>query len=265
MELTQAADYRKYLKSWLEREKASRRNIKTQLAEHVGCKLSYLSQVLGERANFTLEQAVVINEFMGHTNFESRLFILLVERERAGSKKLEDHFKQQITNLLKEQDIKKRFELTGQVPDETQQLYYSAWYFSAVHMLLATPDPNPQNIAQRLNLPVEEVNRVIEVLLESGLVARKGNTYDFSQDRVYLGRDAVSIKHHHINWRSQALQSVEKNLPTDLHYSTVTVISRDDFERIKSVLMQAIDRSREITGPSKEEDVFALTIDWFRV
>ncbi len=265
MEITQAVDYRRYLRSWLDDEKPNRRNIKTQLAEHIGCKLSYLSQVLGERANFTLEQSILINEFFGHTNFESRLFILMVERERAGSKKLEDHFKQQIASLLKEQNLKKRFELTGQVPDETQQLYYSAWYFSAIHMLLATPEINSQTIAARLNLPVEEVNRVIEVLLESGLVSRKGSSYEFAQDRVYLGRDAVSIKHHHINWRSQALQSVEKNLPTDLHYSTVTAISRDDFERIKSVLMQAIDRSREITGPSKEEDVYALTIDWFKV
>src|SRR5688500_15293209 len=202
-------NYRLWLKSDLNHAKKGMKSIKTKFSEFIGCHPTFLSQVLSGKVNLTLEQAILANEFFERTSFESEYFMLLVERERAGSKKLEDFFQKRIDVLLDEQDnLKNRFSDSQDIPADLQSLYYSAWYYSAVHVCLSIESyQSTQVIAQRLNISVSEVNQVIEMLLNAGLIEYKNKKYELSTKNLYLGRDKVAIKHHHVNWRSQSLRA----------------------------------------------------------
>jgi hypothetical protein len=120
-------------------------------------------------------------------------------------------------------------------------------------------------ISQRLRLPPSLVKGVVEFLEDSGIVHKEKRGYNISKKRVHLERESDFIQHHHINWRSQALQSVEKNLVTDMHYSTTFSLAESDFPKIKEIFLKAIEDTRSIIRPSKDEELYAITLDVFNL
>lgn len=243
------------------------RTLRRRLAEHIQCQPSYLSQVLNGKPDLTLEQAHRLNQFFHHDKDESRYFILLVELERANTHDLKNFFREQIqdSQTLKF-NLKKRLKETDDIPIDAQHKYYSAWFYSAIHIALAIPElQSPTKIAIRFNLPEDLVVGVVKFLEANGLVEVVGNSYKFTKRHIHLDRTSEFIQRHHINWRSQTLQSVEKNLLADLHYSNVCAISRSDFDKIKDMLIEALNAVREVTKPSQSEDLCAITLDVFRL
>src|SRR5271168_3515074 len=91
-------DYKKYLNVALSTEGTSRGS-RSRLAAKLRCQTAFISHVLNGNSHFSLEHAVVISQFLGHTPEESRYFILLVSLGRAGTKALEEHFKNQIEEI----------------------------------------------------------------------------------------------------------------------------------------------------------------------
>ena len=259
-------NYKSYVNERIEAEEQSR-GLKLRIAEHIQCQQSYLSQVLNGNPDFTLEQASRLNAFFHHTPLESRYFVLLVEFARAGTEDLKDIFRLQIKEIQKSRfDLKKRLAHTDEVPESAQLKYYSAWFYSAIHVALAVPElMAPQKIAERFHLPVTLVAEVIEFLIETGLVENHRGVYKLTKKSILLGRSSDLIRMHHINWRSQSLQAVERYLPEDMHYSNVIAISEADYEAMKEILTKAIENARKLIGPSKEEHVYALTMDFFRL
>jgi hypothetical protein len=74
------------------------------------------------------------------------------------------------------------------------------------------------------------------------------------------------ISKHHINWRLQAIRSLErKDMDGVLHYSSVVTISKKDVIEIKSLLVKAIESSKAIVRDSKEEELHSLCLDFFKV
>ena len=145
-------------------------------------------------------------DFMGLTDAETEYLLLLVEYARAGSHKLANFLEAKIRKQQKDKTtLKERFADAKAIPINDQHEYYSAWYYSAIHILLAIPGfSDPTKIAHRLHLPIEIVHRVIEYLLRIGLVVRGRDGFEFTENRLYLDRDSVFIQRHHINWRSQS-------------------------------------------------------------
>ncbi len=259
-------DFENHFK-YLDEKLSLETGLKTRYAEFIGCKTSYLSKILRGDASLTLEQAFITNEYFRHNKLESKYFITLVECDRAGTKKLKDYFASELEHIKQQKfNLKNRIDKGDELPVQMQQKYYSSWFFSAIHMILALPDQaSVKQISARLNLPEPLVVEIIDFLLQSGMVSQSRGKYMHANDRTYLSRASDFIQQNHMNWRTQALQSVEKNLSTDLHYSNVMAISKKDYENIKEILIQAIVNSRKLIGDSKEEDVFAMTIDCFKV
>jgi uncharacterized protein (TIGR02147 family) len=260
-------DYKAYLSQKIEHEAKMQKGFRVKFSNHINCQQSYLSQVLHGKPNLTLEQAYRANNFFIHDSEETHFFILLVEYARAGTKELQNYFFGQIKEIRKARfDLKKRLKTTQEISEEDQHKYYSTWFYSAIHVILSIPEmQDPNYISTRLNLPLEIVINSINFLEKSGLIENKNGTYHFTKRSIHLGRDSDFIQRHHINWRSQSLQSVEKNLPDDLHYSTTTAISKEDFQKLKEVYIKAIESGRQIIRPSKEEEIYAITLDVFRL
>lgn len=260
-------DYKAYLSEKITHEAGKDRSYRTRLSEFIQCQPSYLSQVLNGRPDFTLEQAHRLNQFLLHDKIETRFFILLVEKSRSGTRELKQFFTEQIEDAKKTRfDLKKRLKQTEEIAQEDQHKYYSAWFYSAIYVILSIPYfQSIAHIATRLNLPESLVAEVISFLESCGMIERKNGIYHLTKKRIHLDRKSIFIQRHHINWRSQALQSAEKNLAGDMHFSTVVTLSQADYEKIKEIFVKAIASSREVIHPSPEEEIIAITLDVFKL
>lgn len=260
-------EYKSYLALRIKSDGRITRGVRQKMSDFVGCQPSYLSQVLNGKPHFTLEQAYRLNEFFLHDRSESQYFMLLVEHGRAGSRELKNFFLDQILDAKKNRmQLKNRLKNTEDIPEQVRHQYYSAWFYAAIHVILSIPEyQDAAKIASRLNLPIDLVVKTIRFLENSGLIEQKQNSYKFTKRSIHLGADSEFIQRHHINWRSQALQSAEKNLPNDLHYSNVIALSKSDSHNVKEVFLCAIEEARAIVKPSKEEEIFTVTLDFFRL
>ncbi len=260
-------NYKPYLRQKLLKMSKGEKAFKRNTAKLIGCLPSYLSQILNGKPDLTLEQANKLNRRLLHDKSEAKFFIFLVEYSRANTHDLKEFFKEQMTELQSARfDLKKRLEKTDQISKEHMDRYYSSWIYAAVHMALALPQiQTAASISKQLNIPAQMASEIISFLEASGLVVKINEKYEFTKMRIHLDRDSHFIQRHHINWRSQSLQAVELNLVDNLHFSTLFAIQKSDFNQIKENFLKSIEASRAIIRPSEPEEVFAITLDLFKV
>ena len=69
----------------------------------------------------------------------------------------------------------------------------------------------------------------------------------------------------HLNWRKRANENYRRNDPEAIHYTAIHGLSVADVDKIRHLVLKAIEESRAIVAPSKEEDAVCFTCDFFRV
>jgi uncharacterized protein (TIGR02147 family) len=260
-------DYKEYLGDRLA-VSGQTRGQRSKLAETLGCQTAFVSQVVNGHTHFSLEHAIVINQFLSHTESESHYFMLLVHQGRAGTKTLREYYSRQIEAIHeKRQVVHERIQVKQTISVEDQMIYYSAWYYATVHVMLSIPEfQNKAAIAQHLNLPLSTITKCIEFLTSLGLATDIGKgRYGIGTARIHLGQDSPMLSKHHTNWRMKAITSLDRFNKDDLHYSSVVTLSEKDATTVKSVLLSALEKTELILGPSKEEAVFSLAMDFFRI
>lgn len=71
------------------------------------------------------------------------------------------------------------------------------------------------------------------------------------------------IRQHHINWRIAAIQSLISSNASDIHYSTVSTLSKADVEKLRGEMVQLIERYVETVKPSAEEVMYGFNLDFY--
>lgn len=256
--------YKPYL---LERvgKKGQRKGIRSAMARALRCQPTYISQVLNGSLDFNLEQADTLGDFLGHSADEHHFFLLLVQKARAGTKNLQTYFEGQIQDMLKKRlTLTERLGKRETIAKEDQSIYYSSWTYSAVHIGLTIPElDSREKLSGYLNLPMSIVAEALEFLVRCGLVAFEGTRYINKVNNVRLGNDSHNIRKHHSNWRTKALESLDREGPTELHYSSVFSLSKKDLVKVKDLLLSAIEQNAELVKASGEDELCALCIDFF--
>jgi uncharacterized protein (TIGR02147 family) len=257
------AHYRPYLKARLEVTGA--RGHKTQIAATMSVQPTYISQVLQENAHLSLEQAEAANLFFKHTAQESHFFMLLLQKDRAGTKTLREYFRKQLDEVLKSRMIlTERLGNSQQLQEKDRSWYYSSWIPSTVHIATTLPTLRDVDaIAEALQLSSEKTLETLDRLESLGLVRKEGFKFLPGLQEIRLGNDSHHILKHHTNWRLKAMQSLELERIQELHYSGVVSLSKSDVNRIKDRLLEVIKDSIEIVRESKEEELFCLSLDFF--
>jgi uncharacterized protein (TIGR02147 family) len=237
------------------------------LAEELGCQTSFLSQVLTDRAHLSLEHAIKTSRFLNHSDDESRFFILLIEKEKAGSVLLEKHFEKQLLEIkLRRQEIKDRIQVVSDITPEDQMHYYSAWYYAAIHIFVALPGLNTLNeITKRLRLSAKVVKEALEFLETRGFILKEKGEFRIGSKRIHLSRGSPMLSKHHTNWRMQAINSVDGEAESDLHYSAILGISKTDQEKFKEKLLALLAEFEPIVKSSKEEIPVVMLMDLFEI
>lgn len=261
------ADYKAYLGDRLATSGAGR-GLRSKLALHLNCQTAFISQVLKGHTHFSLEHAMQINGFLGHSAEESHYFMLLAHGGRAGTKELRHYYATQRALIHEQrQVVRERIKVKTSLSTADQMKYYSAWYYAAIHVALSIPELQTKNaIAQRLQLPAPLVSSALDFLVSVGLAREAANgRFQIGTTRIHLGQDSPTLSRHHANWRMRAIDSFDRMVADDLHYSSAVTLSAADAQTIKSILLNALERTEAILGPSKEEEIYCLSMDFFRV
>ncbi|MGZ3744028.1 MAG: TIGR02147 family protein [Pseudobdellovibrionaceae bacterium] len=258
-------DYKLFLAS-IEEERASfQRGFRSRVAEVLGCQNAYISQILNTHANFSLEQAIKIAEFLQLDEIETRYFLLLIELARAGTSALKEFFSKDIEVLrAKHLNIKERVPNAKNLTPENQSLYYSSWLYPTIHMLVTIPNYRTiPKIAAALRVEDHIISEVIWFLITSGLVVETKGHLMPGPTQIHLSKDSSHIRQHHSNWRIAAIQSLTTKNDSNIHYSTVSSLSYDDAEKLKTKLVKVIQEYVEIIQPSKEETLYNFNLDFY--
>jgi uncharacterized protein (TIGR02147 family) len=260
------SDYKAYLKALLS-SKGADRGRKAAAAKASQIQATYLSQVLNGHVHLSLEQADLMNTFLMHNEDESHFFLLLVQKNKAGTRKLKDYFDTQIGEIKKRRlVVAERLGKNYSLTDPEKQIYYSSWIYSAVHIATTIPElQTKKKLAEHLNLHYDRLAEVLNFLSQAQLVIMNGENVRPGPSLIHLGNNSSNIFKHHANWRNQAIESLEREGPLDLHYSLVLSLSKEDIEKVKSIFLKGIENMAEIVRPSKEETLYALNIDFFNM
>lgn len=259
-------DYKVYLRSKAG-EKTQRNGLKSAMAQHLGCQPGFISQVLNGDLHLNLEQVTLLNDFFSHTKEESHFFMLLVQKQKAGSKKLEKYFQSQIDEILNQRLVlTKRLGTSNTLNEADRAIYYSSWHYAAIHIALTIPElRQPESLAAHFRISLTKVHQVLEFLQTTGLAISGKDGFSSESSLTRLGNDSRSISKHHTNWRLQAIESLDQEDLLDLHYSAVVSLSEKDARDIKEKILEQIKSNINQIRESKEEKIYCYTIDFFNL
>lgn len=248
-------------------ENSSVRGYQSRMAEAIQVHNSYLSRVLSEQVHLTPDQAVLLGNFWRLDEDEMEYFLALLHYQRAGTKELRQVLKHQLERIRrKQEDLAERFKDAKLLVNNDQGLYYSAWYFSAIHFLLLVPGFNrPNAIAQRLGLPLFLVESALQTLAQMGLAREEKREWSAIISNLHLSNMSHWSSIYHSNWRQRVGFKLQERNPDDFHFTGLQVMSEKDFGVVKGILRDLVEEVRNIALPSKEENLYCLGADWFKV
>jgi uncharacterized protein (TIGR02147 family) len=258
--------YKPYLQS-LAGGTELRRGIKTKLAEAAQCQPTYISQVLHGKAHLSPEQAERLSRYLNHTKDEAQYFMLMLHKDRAGSDDLKKFYLAQIEErIVQRMNVVNRLGQSNVLTEEQHAIYYSSWQYAAIHMALTVSElKTREGLADYFNMPLARVDKVLEFLVRSGLATQNKNTYETGTVLIRLGKDSPHIFKHHGHWRQQAIESLERESDSDLHYSAVVTLSRTDVLKLKDRMLENVKDNIDVIKVSKEEEVYVYSLDFFNL
>lgn len=264
--LFESVDYKAYLCSRVG-EAGQRKGVKSAMARALNCQPTYITSVLYSSANLSLEQAEALNSFFAHTKEESQFFLLMVSRDRAGTQTLKAHFQEQCDQILKSRLIlTKRLGQHNPLNEQSRGQFYSSWHYLAVQIAVTIPEyQDHESLAKALDLPSNLIAEVLQFLCETSLVEKRGSKFFPTTTQIRLGNDSHHIRKHHTNWRIKALESLDRESLTDLHYSGIVSLSEADVVVIKDTLLRQLKANLKIIAESKEQKLYVLNLDFFNL
>jgi uncharacterized protein (TIGR02147 family) len=247
-------------------ENSLQRGYQAQLAKAGSMHPSYLSRILNHSIHLTPDQAAGICDFWNLNPDETRYFIQLVHLARAGNPKWKKLIEQEIAALRKQNEDLGRSLPAEKITSHDHNVYYSAWYFSAVHVLLTVPEfRTERKIADKLRLPLGAVQSILGVLQNLGLARQHRGTWEPTKNNIHMSNESWMASVHHINWRQKISEHVQLRNENEIHYTGVHSMSATDFKKVQDLLRQTLRKVDEVIRPSKEEDLFILALDSFKI
>jgi hypothetical protein len=257
------ADYKEFLKYHL----SSSWGEVSKLAKSAGCQRSYLSRVLNEHVHLTPDHGYGVCAHFKLSIMETEYFMLLLELARSGSKEYRIHLEKKLQSLRREQEnIAKRLNRMQITPGETESTYYSAWYWSAIHIATSVRElQTPESIAKHFQLPEALVRLVLEKLKYHGLIQGASGRWKYGKGEVHIPRTSPLVSLHHQNWRERAAINSRLMDPESVHFTVVQSMDRKAYDEIKRLVLEIVESSSQIAGPAPCEEVVCFNIDLFRV
>lgn len=239
----------------------------SRLAKAAGCQRSYFSQVVHGPQHLTPDHAFGLCSYWKMSPEENEYFQLLVQKDRAATLDYRQHLERRLAELKKEnENISERLERKNPLTGEKEALYFSAWYWAGIHTLTSIPEfQSVEAIADKLQISKGMVLFCLQHLEQHGLVTKKGSEWLHSRQNIHVSKASPLVTCHHNNWRQKATMHSQTGQDDGLHFTDVRSISRADYERIKNLLLDQIEKIADIAEPSKEEELVNLNLDFYKI
>jgi uncharacterized protein (TIGR02147 family) len=258
-------DYKEFLRERLSKREKGWGSL-TRAAQAARMQRSYLSRVLRQEVHLTPEQAF---RLAGHWKLgatESEYFLILVESARSGDPEHRRFLGQRLATLKREhENLSRRVRREGFGLSEKEAAYYSAWFWSALH--IATSVAGLQTVpalARRFSLPEEMVFEWMQVLQSQGLVRQVGARWEYVAREIHVPASSPLVAFHHNNWRQRAVLDAQAALDAGVHFTVVQAMSGQAFARVKEKILALVEEANSIASPSASEEVYCFGIDLFR-
>jgi uncharacterized protein (TIGR02147 family) len=260
-------DYKKYLLEVEAKRAGIERGFRSRIAEALGCQNAYVSQIFNSEAHFSLEQAHNLSHFLNHSQEETKFFLLLVDYARAGTQGLKKFFLSEIEMLRQSHlNLKSRVGETAELSQETKNIYYSSPLYPTIHMLITIPEYRTiEKISKVLSTSEDTIRKVVIFLISVGLVQERKGVLTPGKTSIHLDRNSPHINQHHTQWRIAAINSLQFASKEDVHYSTVSSLSENDYHLLRAQLVDLIESYSSTVSASKEEMVVNFNIDFYNL
>ena len=239
-----------------------------KMAAHLRVSSTYLRQVSSGAKVLTPEQTILLASYLGLTSLESDYFLLLIQKERAGTRELEDYFARKQDELKsKALQLVNHIQPKSVLTDIEKSVFYSNAIYSAVHLYCATHKKgrDVEEIAQRFNISRTKARKVMAFLTEASLCLEDKGRCVIGTQSIHLEQGSPHLLQHYANWRLRAVQASENLTDQELMYTLNIAISEKDFGVLREKTMEFIKKFLEQAYPSPSEEIACLNIDWFRI
>lgn len=261
-------DYKAFLKALIKTYPKSGRGQSRRLAEHLNVAPIVVSQILARDRHFTTDQALQVTKHFGMDEKTSEYFVFLVNYARAETKDLKTFYRSKLDRMKKEsEDIKNLVRNKKLLSEENKGIYYSNWYYAAVHLLTSIEEYQTVDaLADYLGLSRTKIGEIVSFMIETGIcVEGPGGKVVRGSTSIHVDSNSPFVNSHRRNWRDKAREKFTTPGEQDLFYSSVVALSEKDAELFRKSLLQLIETfSKKIVAPSPEETTRCLNIDWFK-
>lgn len=264
MDFSKITNYRLFIRSYLEKRSPNGRGEIGKLAHSIRVHSTFVSQVLAGTKDFNMEQSFGVADYLELTKIERKFFLLLVQRDRAGTKDLKNYFTAEIDELKSSLlQVSKRIKEHRSLSDEDRAVFYSSWLYSAIRLFCSVGSGKKlEEICEQFHLGRKKALSYMDFLVNKDLVRLEMEYYTLGSLHTHLPSDSPFIVRHHMNWRTKALQRHENIAPEEIAFTAPMSISKKDFLVIREKILACIKDSIDVAKESKAEDVGFLNIDW---
>lgn len=265
MDIFEHESYRTYIKATLKSLPKGGHGQLRKIALAIGIHTTYMSQVLSGLKNFSQEQTIELSEYLKLTPLETKYFILLVDLERAGSKKLKDYIRSQLYQIKEEsQKLSSRLNKERVLEEKSHVIFYSQWLYSAVRLATSIPELQHRGeLAEYFKITHNELEKIITFLLENNLCIQHGEKILMGPQRTHLAADSPFASRHHTNWRLQAFENYNHMKKEDLSFTGPLSISQKDAAFVRTKITAFIQEVSETVKNTSPDQLYCLNVDWF--
>lgn len=237
----------------------------SKIAKILGINSTLVSQVMKGSRNFTYEQGFDLANYMGFNETEAEYFLLLLQRERAGTPRLRNHFQKRIDTLRNNsKDVSKSYEYERQLTETEASIFYSSWLYSAIRVYTSIGETGrtANEICEKFRISNAKTMDVIRFLLKTNLCIEKNNHYFANLNRTFGNQKSPHLIKHRANWRMKAIQKLEDLSEEEMSFTSVMSISKKDFDDVRfqiAALLKNLSKTIKETTP---EELACLNIDF---
>lgn len=265
MDVFKYSDYRTFLQDWLRIAKKERRSSAALLASQIGIHASFLSQVLLEKKDLTADHWTGLCELFDISEIERDFLQFVFLKNRAGTPSGRKYYQRKLDEILKRRlQLKERMKDQRELSEEDRAEFYSSWLYSAVRLYCGVGGGQTlDTITQKFHLNKNRAEEIINFLVRIGLCNLQNGKITLGDLHLHIPAESPFVSKHHLNWRVQGIQSLDKVNEDELHFTAPMSIARKDFLIIREKIVKLIQESVAIAKNSEAEDLAAMTIDFF--
>jgi plasmid maintenance system antidote protein VapI len=260
--------YQDILNTWVELKPGKGRGKFKEMAEFLRVSPVFVSQVVNGTRSLTEDQAYLLTGFLELTAQEAEYFILLVQKERASHHAYGKYIDSKISKITKEaQSTRARIKATDlELSKENLAVYFTDPKYTVVHLGSTLKGvKNIDDLTKVLQMKRQDVIACMDFLISCNLVVEGPNGFDLGPTRIHLPKESPFFKTRNMQWRFEAIKSIEQLREDNLCFTGVMSLTEEDSAWVKTRLLDLIAEVSERVSKSKAQTIQCLNLDWFKL